>query len=129
MTTAGPVALVVFTRDLRVADNPALTAAARASTVVCAFVHDDALRSGRPMHRLRIRFLTDCLADLDASLRCLGSRLPSAGATGSTRSSGSRQGPGRQLDSATIHEPWHLGRRELDRLGYPAPIVSVGGTA
>ena len=75
MTTDETVALVVFTRDLRVADHPALIRATRASKVVCAFVHDDALRSGRPMHPLRTRFLSECLADLDASLRRLGSRL------------------------------------------------------
>ena len=72
----GPVALVVFTRDLRVDDHPALAAAAGgASQVVCAFVHDATLRSGSPMHPLRTRFLADCLADLDASLRQRGARL------------------------------------------------------
>ena len=75
MTTDGSVALVVFTRDLRIADNPALATAARASKVVCAFIHDDALRSGRPMHPLRTLFLSECIAELDASLRRLGSRL------------------------------------------------------
>ncbi len=75
MTTDETVALVVFTRDLRVADHPALTRATQASKVVCAFIHDDALRSGRPMHPLRTRFLSECLANLDASLRRLGSRL------------------------------------------------------
>ncbi|MGO9854652.1 MAG: cryptochrome/photolyase family protein [Acidimicrobiales bacterium] len=75
MTDDGRVTLVVFTRDLRVADNPALAAAARASQVVCAFIHDDALRSGRPMHSLRTLFLSECIADLHASLRRLGSRL------------------------------------------------------
>ncbi len=75
MTNDGRVALVLFTRDLRIADNPALATAAQASKVVCAFVHDDALRSGGPMHPLRTRFLSECLADLDASLGRLGSRL------------------------------------------------------
>jgi deoxyribodipyrimidine photo-lyase len=75
MTADEPVALIVFTRDLRVADNPALIRATRASKVVCAFIHDDAVQSGRPRHPLRTRFLSECLADLDASLRRLGSRL------------------------------------------------------
>lgn len=75
MTSGDAVALVVFTRDLRVTDHPALAAAARAPTVRCAFVHDDALLTGRPMHPLRTRVLAECLADLDASLRRLGSRL------------------------------------------------------
>ena len=68
------VALVVFTRDLRVADHPALTAA-QASDVVCAFVHDQTLLAGSPIHPLRSRFLAESLADLDASLRRLGLRL------------------------------------------------------
>lgn len=75
MANEVPVALVVFTRDLRVADNPSLNAAGRAARVVCAFVHDDALRSGRPMHPRRTRFLSESLADLDGSLRRLGSGL------------------------------------------------------
>ncbi|MFZ0251450.1 MAG: deoxyribodipyrimidine photo-lyase [Acidimicrobiales bacterium] len=75
LTNDDQVALVIFTRDLRVTDHPALTAAGRASRVVCAFIHDAALKSGRPMHPLRTRFLSECLADLDVSLRRLGSRL------------------------------------------------------
>lgn len=72
----GPVALMVFTRDLRVADNPALAAAQDgASQVVCAFVHDDTLGSRRPMAQRRIEFLVECLADLRDSLGRLGSRL------------------------------------------------------
>ncbi len=75
MPPDGAVALVVFTRDLRMSDNPALTAAAQTSKVACAFIHDEALRTGRPMHPLRTRFLSECISDLDASLRRLGSRL------------------------------------------------------
>lgn len=76
MSNDDPVALMVLTRDLRAADNPALTAAAgRGSRVACAFVHDDTLRSGRPMARRRTEFLVECLADLDDSLQRLGSRL------------------------------------------------------
>jgi hypothetical protein len=52
MTTEGLVSVMVFTRDLRISDNLALTMAARASKVVCVFIHDDALQSGRPMHPL-----------------------------------------------------------------------------
>ncbi|MCL6092179.1 MAG: deoxyribodipyrimidine photo-lyase [Actinobacteria bacterium] len=75
MTSDDRIALMVFTRDLRVADNPALTAAGRGSKLICAFVYDDALRAGCPMDRRRIEFLSECLADLDDSLRRLGSRL------------------------------------------------------
>ena len=52
------VALTVFTRDLCVADDPALTAASRGSKMACAFVHDEALRSGRAMDRRRTSFLS-----------------------------------------------------------------------
>ena len=45
------------------------------SRVACEFIHDDALRAGLPIHPLRTRFLSECLADLDASLGQLGSRL------------------------------------------------------
>ncbi len=59
-----------FRRDLRLADNPALLAAAVDGPVVPVFVLDDTLRapSGAP----RLAFLYRCLRELDASL---GGRL------------------------------------------------------
>ena len=66
---------MLFTRDLRVHDNPALTAAAaQGERVVPLFVLDDAVlkRFGAPN---RLAFLGDALADLDASLRRAGGRL------------------------------------------------------
>jgi deoxyribodipyrimidine photo-lyase len=68
-------AIVLFTRDLRVHDNPALDAAcASAETVVPLFVLDDAVlaRFGAPN---RVAFLLDSLRDLDGSLRELGGAL------------------------------------------------------
>ena len=68
-------ALVLFTRDLRVHDNPALAAAARESeTVVPLFVLDPEILAtfGAPN---RAAFLLDSLADLDRSLTGLGARL------------------------------------------------------
>lgn len=66
------VAVVLFTRDLRVHDNPALSAAARAAErVVPLFVHDPAIRAGEQ----RRQFLDGCLADLKASLRRRGADL------------------------------------------------------
>jgi deoxyribodipyrimidine photo-lyase len=65
-----PTALLWFRRDLRLADQPALLAAADAAgpagTVVPVFVFDDRLYgpSGNP----RRRFLLDCLAALDGSM-------------------------------------------------------------
>src|SRR4051812_34725712 len=66
------VAVVLFTRDLRVHDNPALAAAARAAEhVVPMFVHDPALPAGDN----RRRFLDDCLTDLKGALRERGADL------------------------------------------------------
>ncbi len=70
------VALVLFTRDLRVRDQPALAAAVReAERVVPAFVLDDTLLAGAGAAANRIAFLLDSLHDLDSSLRERGARL------------------------------------------------------
>ncbi len=76
------VAIALFTRDLRVHDNPVLHAACRAATeVVPLFVLDKAIINGRSMSANRAVFLADGLADLDAHLRdiahfavCIGAR-------------------------------------------------------
>ena len=68
-------AVVLFTRDLRVHDNPALHAAcAAAEHVVPLFVFDDEVleRFGAPN---RIAFLLESLRDLDGSLRARGGAL------------------------------------------------------
>ncbi|HSD22918.1 MAG TPA: deoxyribodipyrimidine photo-lyase [Solirubrobacterales bacterium] len=68
--------LVLFTRDLRLHDHPALVAAARASDrVVPAFVLDDTLLAGRAGAPNRLAFLLNSLEDLDRSLRKRGTRL------------------------------------------------------
>jgi deoxyribodipyrimidine photo-lyase len=65
--------LVLFTRDLRVHDHPALYEACRAGTeVVPLFVLDPRLLGAS---RNRDRFLLESLADLDRSLERLGGRL------------------------------------------------------
>jgi deoxyribodipyrimidine photo-lyase len=65
-------AIVVFTRDLRLHDNPALhLACARARQVVPLFVADPAI----PAPPNRARFLAESLADLRASLRERGADL------------------------------------------------------
>ena len=71
------VAVVLFTRDLRVHDNPALTAAAEvAETVLPLFVHDDGIAGTRyGAGANRGAFLAESLADLDESLRRLGAAL------------------------------------------------------
>jgi deoxyribodipyrimidine photo-lyase len=71
------VAVVLFTRDLRLHDNPALVAAVEAAaTVLPLFVLDDGIggtRYGSAPNRLG--FLHESLVDLDASLRRLGGAL------------------------------------------------------
>ncbi|MFC5745255.1 cryptochrome/photolyase family protein [Actinomadura rugatobispora] len=67
--------LMLFTRDLRIRDNPALAAACRADRVVPLFVLDDAILDGRFAAPNRVRFLHDSLADLRESLRGLGGDL------------------------------------------------------
>jgi deoxyribodipyrimidine photo-lyase len=71
MTTA----LMVFTRDLRLNDNPALVAAARADHVVPLFVLDDDVTRGWHRAPNRLGFLVESLHDLDDSLRERGGAL------------------------------------------------------
>ena len=68
-------AVVLFNRDLRVRDNPALTAAARAELTVPLFVLDEALLGSRFAAPNRVAFMLEALRDLDASLRKAGARL------------------------------------------------------
>ena len=64
---------MLFTRDLRVRDNPALVAACeQADLVVPLFVVDARLMSAAPN---RARFLLQSLADLRESLRSRGGDL------------------------------------------------------
>jgi deoxyribodipyrimidine photo-lyase len=68
--------IVLFTCDLRVHDNAALsTAIAECREVVPAFVLDEALLAGGCGAPNRLSFLLDCLADLDGSLQARGARL------------------------------------------------------
>lgn len=72
MTTS----VVVFTRDLRVHDNPVLASAASESDrVVPLFVHDVSIGHTAFAGQGKQRFLAECLADLDRQLRRLGGRL------------------------------------------------------
>jgi len=68
-------ALVIFNRDLRLRDNPALAAAARAERTVPLFVFDERLLGSRCGAPNRVAFLLEALADLDAGLRRAGGRL------------------------------------------------------
>jgi deoxyribodipyrimidine photo-lyase len=63
-------------RDLRLGDHPALAAALQDSDVmVPVFCLDPRLLRGRHRSGPRTQFMLECLADVDRSLRELGSRL------------------------------------------------------
>jgi deoxyribodipyrimidine photo-lyase len=68
-------ALVLFNRDLRVHDNPALAAAARAERTLPLFVFDETLLGSRFAAPNRVAFMREALADLDGGLRKAGGRL------------------------------------------------------
>ena len=68
-------AIVLFNRDLRLHDNPALAAAARAERTVPLFVFDEALLGSRFAAPNRVAFMREALADLDEALRRAGGRL------------------------------------------------------
>jgi deoxyribodipyrimidine photo-lyase len=68
-------ALILFNRDLRVHDNPALAAAARAQRTVPLFVLDERLLGSRFAAPNRVAFMREALVDLGESLRAAGGRL------------------------------------------------------
>jgi deoxyribodipyrimidine photo-lyase len=72
---AAKTAVVLFNRDLRVRDNPALAAAAAAARTVPLFVLDERLLGSRFAAPNRVAFMREALADLDDSLRRVGGRL------------------------------------------------------
>ena len=67
--------MVLFNRDLRVRDNPALAAAAKAKRSVPLFVLDEALLGSRFAAPNRVAFMLEALRDLDEALRRAGGRL------------------------------------------------------
>lgn len=76
MTDDRRTAVVLFTRDLRVHDHPALAAACEhAGRVVPLFVLDDAILGGRFAAPNRAAFLAQALADLREQLRERGGDL------------------------------------------------------
>ena len=68
--------IIVFTRDLRVRDNPALEAAvSMPGPTVALFVFDEVITAKKSHSSNRFQFLIDSLRDLDASLKKIGSQL------------------------------------------------------
>src|ERR1700754_2729707 len=68
-------AVVLFTRDLRVTDNPALWAASRAERTVPLFVLDDAILGTRFAAPNRVAYMREALIDLDGRLKAIDGRL------------------------------------------------------
>jgi deoxyribodipyrimidine photo-lyase len=68
-------AVVLLNRDLRVHDNPALAAAARAERTVPLFVFDEKLLGSRFAAPNRVAFMREALLDLDEALKRAGGRL------------------------------------------------------
>ena len=68
-------AILLFNRDLRVHDHPALAAAAEAERTVPLFVFDERLLGSRFAAPNRVAFMLEALHDLDESLRRMGARL------------------------------------------------------
>ncbi|MDT8915164.1 deoxyribodipyrimidine photo-lyase [Amycolatopsis sp. PS_44_ISF1] len=69
------VSIALFTRDLRVHDNPVLAAAAEAEQCIPLFVLDDAILKGPFNRPNRAAFLLDSLRDLDEGLARAGGHL------------------------------------------------------
>jgi len=67
--------LVLFNRDLRVHDHPALSAAAKAERVVPLFVFDERLLGSRFAAPNRVAFMLEALHSLDEALKGAGARL------------------------------------------------------
>jgi deoxyribodipyrimidine photo-lyase len=74
MDRTGTTSVVVFTRDLRMRDHPALVAAAQADRVVPLFVFDDTVLAAHGSVN-RTAVLLDCLADLRGQLHQVGADL------------------------------------------------------
>ena len=68
-------AIVWFRRDLRLTDNPALAAAARAERVLAVFCFERGLWDGRHASPNRNAYLLASLRELDQGLRTAGGRL------------------------------------------------------
>ncbi len=68
-------AVVLFTRDLRVTDNPALWAGSRAERTVPLFVLDDAILGSRFAAPNRVAYMREALIDLDGRLKAMDGRL------------------------------------------------------
>mgnify|MGYP006280862779 FL=1 len=67
--------VVWYRRDLRISDHEPLYRAARRGEVVPVFILDQSLLHHPETGSVRVAFMLDCLASLDADLQALGGRL------------------------------------------------------
>ena len=67
--------IVVFTRDLRVVDNPALSEAAKQGEVSPLFIFDQKIVTSNDLGNKRFTFLLESLDDLHSGLQKIGSSL------------------------------------------------------
>tara|TARA_B100000073_G_scaffold171672_1_gene141980 strand:+ start:2830 stop:4170 length:1341 start_codon:yes stop_codon:yes gene_type:complete len=67
--------IVVFTRDLRVVDNPALSEAAKQGEVFPLFIFDQKIVTSNDLGSKRFTFLLESLDDLHSGLQKIGSSL------------------------------------------------------
>src|SRR6201989_670556 len=72
---SGETAVVLFTRDLRVTDNPALWAASRAERTVPVVVLDEKVLGSRFAAPTRVAYMREALIDLDGRLKAMDGRL------------------------------------------------------
>jgi hypothetical protein len=104
------LAIMLFTRDLRLRDNPALDAAARrAQALVPLFVLDDRLVAAPLAAPNRVRLLLEALTDLRAALRERGGELIIRRGDPVTELIGLAAAPGRcppASAAATPHRSW-----------------------
>lgn len=78
--------IVWFRRDLRVEDNPALAAGVRAGAVICVFIWAPEEEGHYYPGRVSRWWLKNSLAQLDSSLRSLGTCLITKRSTDSVSS-------------------------------------------
>jgi deoxyribodipyrimidine photo-lyase len=82
-------AVVLFTRDLRVTDNPALWAASRAERTVPLFVLDEAILGSRFAAPNRVAYMREALIDLDAKAPGTSGTCSQTARSPTTRATGS----------------------------------------
>ena len=106
-TSTAPPAIVWFRRDLRLADQAALIAAASAGPVIPVYVLDDETPSHRRMGAASRWWLHHSLISLDASLQARGSKLVlRRGRCEEVLSAIARETGATTVHCLAHHEPW-----------------------